>query len=180
MGVDFVAVMGHNLEGDRLLTIPELLNSRWRLAEPFLPVLEGYPRPGATCTDWLWESAHEMHQEMGIIPIEGPDCFFGNVGRRAIELSHLARWRSFLTDESLETKLRGICRIIAEALGSHLIAYVPDNAFKPSLALDLVWEGKSIAEIIDWLNTSCGPPAATVSSIYREPVNYDGYFVERI
>jgi hypothetical protein len=140
MGVDFVAVMGHNLEGDRLFTIPELLNSRWSLAEPFLPVLEGYPVPGAALTEWRWDSAgwltvHEMLQEMGMINIEGPDCFFGSVGRRAIELSHLVRWRSFLTDDSLETKLRGICRSIAETLGSPSIAYVPGPLSSSSVVI---------------------------------------------
>jgi hypothetical protein len=115
--------------------------------------------------------------------MDAPDCFIGHVGKRSLDIYHMARWWSFLMDEPVRRRLQGACRHIAATLGSARIAYIPDSSYKPELARDLINEGKTIDEIIGWLYTNCGPPAADIGLICRQGEqgwNGDGYYVEEL
>ena len=96
MGVDFVALMGHNLDEEQLYALPMLLNSTWNQAQQFLPVLEGYPVPGSAPDEWGWRNtgniplADEL-KRVGTITMDSPDCFIGHVGMRSLDIYHI--WR---------------------------------------------------------------------------------------
>ncbi|MGH9830355.1 MAG: hypothetical protein ACREDR_44685, partial [Blastocatellia bacterium] len=68
-----------------------------------------------------------------------------------------SRWECFLEDDSVRARLRVVCRNLAETVGSKTIAYIPDSSYKPELALDLLHDGKTIDEIVEWLYVNCGP-----------------------
>ena len=186
MGVNFVALMGHNLDEEELYALPMLLNSTWSQAQQFLPVLEGLPAPGSAPDEWRWHNTGNISladelKRVGRITMDSPDCFIGHVGMRSLDIYHLARWWSFLTDEAVRRKLQGACRHIAVTLGSARIAYIPDSSYKPELARGLINEGKTIDEIVEWLRANCGPPAADIGLILRqgeEGWNGSGYYVE--
>ena len=68
-------------------------------------------------------------------------------------------------------------------LGSNQIIYLPDGFLRPEGAIDLMYEGKAVEEMIDWLLENCGPPVQNIESIYRgelESWNSDGYYIERV
>ncbi len=188
MGINFVALMGHNLDEEQLYAMPTLLNSTWNQSQQFLPVLEGYPVPGSAPDEWGWRSTGDIPladelKRVGRITINSPDCFIGHVGMRSLDLYHMARWWSFLTDEPVRRRLQGVCRHIAVTLGSARIAYIPDSSYKPELARELINEGKTIDEIVDWRLAHCGPPAADIGLILRpgaEGWNGNGYYVEEL
>ncbi|MBA2734634.1 MAG: hypothetical protein H0U54_17370 [Acidobacteria bacterium] len=186
MGTDFTAAVNHNLDGEHIYSLPELLNSDWHRVQHFLPIIEGYPVPGSSPDKWQWRedeagSIRETIRNHGTIMIEGHE-FHGFVSKRVFQICHGVRWWPFLMERTVRNKLRGVCRHIGSALGSNQIIYLPDAFYKPEGALGLVYEGKGIEEMIDWLNTNCGPPAQTIESIYQEDDqggSGDGYYIDK-
>ena len=187
MGTDFTAVVNHNLNAREIHTLPDLLNSTWVTDEHLSPIIEGYPVPGSTPEKWQWRegeygfSLERLHNHETIM-VEGHE-FHGMVSERMFRLCHGVRWGSFLTEQMVRDKLRRVCRHIASALGSNQIIYLPDGFLRPEGAIGLMYEGKAVEEMIDWLLENCGPPVQNIESIYRgelESWNSDGYYIERV
>ncbi len=187
MGTDFTAVVNHNLGERDIHTLPELLNFTWDAVEDFLPIIEGYPVAGSSPPKWQWReneggfSLEGLHSR-GTLLIEGPE-FFGRVSEQVLRVCHGVRWRSFLTEQTVRDKLRRVCRHTASVFGSTQIIYLPDGFYKPEGAIGLMYEGKAVEKMIDWLLENCGPPAQSIESIYREEHGSwsgDGYYIEKI
>ena len=114
--------------------------------------------------------------------IEGSE-FFGIVSERVFRVCHGVRWWSFLTEQTVRDKLRYVCQHMAAVFGSEKIIYLPDGFLRPEGALGLIYEGKGVTEMIDWLLENCGRPIQNIESIYRgeiESWNEDDYFIERL
>jgi hypothetical protein len=180
MGTSFTALVNHNLDKNDIHTLPNLLNSSW-------PMIEGYPVPGSSPNKWQWGTndggfSLERLQDCGTIMVEGQE-FHGIVSDQVFRICHGVRWWSFLTEQTVRDKLRGVCRHTASVLGSNQIIYLPDGFLKPEGAIGLMYEGKAIEEMIDWLLENCGPPVQNIESIYRgelESWNSDGCYIERV
>lgn len=146
--------------------------------------------PGSTPDKWQWRegeygfSLERLHNHETIM-VEGHE-FHGMVSKRMFRLCHGARWGSFLTEQTVRDKLRRVCRHIASVLGSNQVIYLPDGFLRPEGAIGLMYEGKAVEEMIDWLIENCGhcgPPVQNIESIYRgelESWNSDGYYIERV
>ncbi|HYL98051.1 MAG TPA: hypothetical protein VEZ90_03775 [Blastocatellia bacterium] len=180
--VNFEALIGHNLGRDSLHTLPELLDSSWSRAHSFFPIFEGYPVIDSARDKWYWSRGLANTQfEAGQGRLLGPEGFSGFSSHRCIRFHHFARWECFLEDNSVRARLRGVCRNIAETLKSKTIAYIPDSSYKPELALDLLLDGKTIDEIVEWLYVNCGRPADIDALIAKSDLNRQNlYYVETL
>jgi len=187
MGTDFTAVVNHNLDEHDIHTLPDLLNTTWHTIEHILPIIEGYPVSGSSPAKWQWSEYHggfsfERLLNHNTISVNGHE-FHGCASDRVFRVSHGVRWRSFLTDQVVRDKLRSVCRHLASVLGSNQIIYLPSGFYKPEGAISLMYEGKGVEEMIDWLLKNCGPPAQSIESIYRQEHESwvpDGYYIERL
>ena len=187
MGTDFTALVNHNLNEQDIHTLPDLLNSAWHIIESLLPVIEGYPVPGSSPAKWQWNerdggfSLERLHNHLSIM-VEGHE-FHGRVSERMFKLEHGVKWWPFLSDQTVRDKLRRVCRHIALVLGANQVIYLPGGFLKPEGAISLMYEGKGVEEMIEWLLKNCGPPIQDIKSIYRgeiESWNGDGYYIERL
>ncbi len=78
---------------------------------------------------------------------------------------HLTRWSWFLEDQHIGTKLRNVSLHIVSVLGSDQIVYVPRGFLKPEGVRSLMYEGKTVENMVDWLYENCGQPAQSFESI---------------
>jgi hypothetical protein len=186
MGTDFAAVVNHNLNLQDIQTLPDLLNSAWHTIEHVLPIREGYPVPGSSPDKWEWSeySGYSLERLLDHNTVS-VSCheFYGCASDRVFRVSAGVRWRSFLTDQVVREKLRSVCRHLASVFGSNQIIYLPSAFCKQEAAISLMYEGKGVEEMIDWLLENCGPPAQSIESIYRqvhESWEGDGYYIERL
>jgi len=107
--------MDHNLTGDRIFSLPELLNSSWCKTRHLLPVFEGYPIENGK---WRWENLRPCTLSEKLlrneqITLEGPNGFIGHVGKYALSLFHAARWYNFVENGEIRRKLQGLCIHVA-------------------------------------------------------------------
>jgi len=187
MGTDFTAVVNHNLNDHDIHTLPDLLNATWSTVEHLSPIIEGYPVPGSSPARWQWSEydggfSLERLLDHNTISVRGHE-FHGCVSERMFRLSHGVRWWSFLSEQAVRDKLRRVCRHTASVLGSNQILYLPSGFLKPEGAISLMYEGKAVEDMIDWLLENCGPPLQSIESIYRgelESWNANGYYIERV
>ena len=109
--------------------------------------------------------------------------FHGIVSERVFRVCHGIRWWSFLSEQTVRDKVRRVCRHVASVLGSSQIIYLPSGFLNPEGAIGLMYEGKGVEEMIEWLLENCGPPVQNIESIYAgelESWNADGYYIERL
>ena len=92
--------------------------------------------------------------------LEGHE-FHGFVSERVFMVYHGVRWWSFLSEQTVRDKLRCVCRHTAAVFGSKQIIYLPSGFLKPEGAIGLIYEGKGVEEMIDWLLENCGKPFKT-------------------
>lgn len=187
MGTEFTAVVNHNLNERDIYTLPDLLNAMWYAVEDSLPIIDGYPVAGSSPPKWQWSrneggfSLERLHRH-GTVMIEGSE-FHGIVSERVFRVCHGVSWWSFLTEQTVRDRLRCVCQHTAAVLGSKQIIYLPDGFLKPEGAIGLMYEGKAIEEMIDWLIKNCGTPTQDVESIYcgvLESWNANSYYIELV
>jgi hypothetical protein len=185
LGVDFAAILDHGLTWDDLCRLPTTLSSRWTTPSSLAAFLAGYPNAG---TEWHWRlspgfssAAEELFDE-GYVNLEGPGGFGAWVHKRALEVTNLARWWSFLHDQDVRAGLLDGVRGLARILRSSTIIYLPDSALPPSVASDQLLEGNGVAEVIGWLQNNVGGPAPSIDAICGPDEDHPdeaGYLVER-
>jgi hypothetical protein len=186
LGVDFTAILDHALTWEEVCRLPAILNSNWTPPSVLARFLLNYPRAGR---DWRWRlsptfnsPAEELFDE-GHLLLEGPSCFAMQVFKRACEVTSPARWWSFLFEADVRAGLLEGIQGLAKVLRSSTIVYLPDSAYPPSLASDLVYEGRGVADVVTWLETNVGAPAPSIDGICgadEENWNESGYVVERL
>ena len=183
MGTEFVAVLNHNLDERHISNLPDLLNGAWSKVEPLLPIIEGYPVPGIPPRKWKW---NERDLGFSITRLWNNDTamlegheFDGFVSKYVFKVCHAVRWSSFLTDQTVRRKLRQVCRHIASVLGSNQIVYLPSGFLKPEGAIGLMYKGKAVEDMIEWLLEHCGPAAPSIDSIESEEFE-NWYYIEKI
>ena len=172
MGTHFTAIVNHNLDEGDVYNLPDLLNSTWPNVEQFLPVIEGYPAPGRAPSKWEWSKRDcvfsiEKLRANETAMLVGNE-FDGWASKHVFSLTHIAKWSWFLEDQQVRNKLRNVCSHVASALGSNQIVYVPSGFLKPEGVRSLMYEGKTVEEMIDWLYQNCGQPAQRFESIEPE------------
>lgn len=154
MGVDFTAILDHRLSWGELYALPKRLNDAWQLPEPWTAAHAG----------WTWKlgtsysnAAEELFEE-GHVWLDGPAGFRGIAYKHAFEITHLARWQSFLHEPDVQAGLRAASRLAAAIVRAQHILYLPDSAFPPSAASELLFEGGTVWDAIQWLRSNVGPP----------------------
>lgn len=182
MGTHFIALMNHNLDEREVYDLPELLNRTWVKVEQFLPVMEGYPAPGIAVRKWEWSKRDrafsiERLRANQTAMLDGNE-FGGSASKHVFSLDHAARWSQFLEDQQIRIKLRKVSLHVASVLGSDQIIYVPCGFLKPEAVRSLMYEGKTVEDMIDWLYENCGRPAQSFESIQPEDLaNF--YYIDR-
>ena len=185
MGVDFTAILDHGLSWQELYQLPTTLTSRWATPSSLAGFLTRYPNAG---THWRWRlsgtfsNAEEELFDEGHVRLEGPAGFGASVFKHALEVTSCARWWSFLFEPDVRAGLLEGIRSLASILLSSTIVYLPDSAFPPSVASDRVYEGRTVVEVVSWLETNVGKPAPSIDAL-RGPdgdgVDESGYVIER-
>lgn len=183
MGTDFTAVVNHNLDERHIYNLPDLLNSTWSKVEPLLPIMEGYPAPGTSPSKWKWSERNGVFSVRKLwnnetTKLEGYE-FNGFASKYVFRVCHAVGWSTFLEDQATRSKVRQVCQHIASMLGAHEIVYLPSGFLKPEAAISLMYEGKTVEDMIDWLLENCGPPAQSVDSFNFEKLD-DWYYIEKI
>jgi hypothetical protein len=183
MGTHFTAVVNHNLDERHIYDLPDLLNRMWPKVEPLLPIMEGYPAPGFPPSQWKWS---ERYGVFSVRKLWNDDTamlenyeFNGFASKHVFRVSHAVRWSTFLEDRTTRSKLRQVCQHIASVLGGNQIVYLPSGFLKPEAAIGLMYEGKTVEDMIEWLIENCGPPAQSVDSFDFEELD-KRYYIEKI
>ncbi len=180
MGTCFTAVVNHNLDQGLIYSLPELLNRTWPTVQPLLPLIEGYPVPGTSPREWKWSERDrgfslERLLSNDTATMEGLE-FEGIVSKHVLRVCHALKWSSFLTNQTTRGKVRQVCRHIASTLGSKQIVYIPSGFLKPEGALGLMYQGKVVEDMIDWLLKNCGPAPETFDPGLEQLENW--YYIE--
>ena len=166
MGTYFTALMNHNVDEHHLSDLPDLLNRIWPKVESLLPIIEGYPVPGIPPHNWKWSERDRGFNVTRLLNNDTArlesDEFSGIVSKHVLRVCNAVRWSSFLTDATVRRKLRQVCQHIASALDSNQILYLPSGFLKPEGAIGQMYEGKAVADMIDWLLENCGPAAQDI------------------
>ena len=182
MGTHFTALVNHNLHEREIYSLPDVLNRTWAEVEQFLPIIEGYPAPGIALRKWEWSKRDhafsiERLRANETVMLEGNE-FDGSASKHVFHLGHAARWSWFLEDQQVRTKLRHVSLHIASVLGSDQVVYVPSGFLMPEAVISLMYEGKTVEDMIDWLYENCGRPAQSFESIQPEDLaNF--YYIDR-
>jgi hypothetical protein len=162
MGVDFTALMDHNLDWAELYLLPERLNQDWDLPEQLIPWVSEYVR--FSIPRWKWQRDRQFSNveeelfEANCLCLDGPHGFQSTVFKSALEVSHLCRWWSFLHETDLHLGLREAVRTLASIVRAKHILYLPDSGLRPSSARDLVFEGQCVQDALKWLHAEVGQP----------------------
>lgn len=187
MGVGFTAVIDHALSWEELYQLPDALNAAWELPTILRPWVGEHVRAGANCWKWKMSRYHSSVPEElfndGFVLLDGPSGFHGTVYKTGIEVMHLARWRSFLHEPEVQHGLQQAMRSLAEVVRASLIIYLPDNAFPPSTASEMLNEGATVDEAHAWLRSNVGPPVPdfeTLRNIEEDASVDQVYLVEQI
>ena len=183
MGTGFTAVMNHNLDERQIFNLPDLLNRTWPNVEPLLPIMEGYPAPGIPLRKWHWSNSdgrlsRKLLWSRGTIILEGHE-FSGFVSKHVFRVCHALKWSFFLEDQTTRSKVRQVCQHIASMLGANQVVYLPGGFLKPEGAISLMFEGKTVEDMIDWLLENCGPAAQNVDSFEFEELE-NWYYIEKM
>ena len=182
MGTCFTAILNHNLDERRISDLPELFNRTWHTVEPLLPLMEGYPVPGTPPRKWRWSEERGFSTSTLLsndtARIEGYE-FDGIVSKHMLRVCHALKWSWFLEDEAVRSKVDQVCRHVASVFGANQIVYLPSGFLKPEGAIGLMYEGKFVEDMIEWLLKNCGPPAQSLDSFDLEKLE-TLYFVERV
>ena len=182
MGTHFTAVVNHNFDERHLFNLPDLLNGTWPKVEPLLPIMEGYPAPGIPPRKWEWSRRdsgfNRLWTTQHTAALESYE-FSGIVSKHVFRVCHGVRWSTFLKDQTVRSKLRKVCQHLASVLGSDQIVYLPNGFLKPEGAISLMYEGKGVKDMVDWLRENCGPAAQSVDS-FRDEELENWYYIEKL
>jgi hypothetical protein len=192
MGVNLETLLGHELDSPAVQALPQTLDvdrplelaiatftalsgRRYRQQGGLAWQRAGSERMRGIAPEHLWAEGEDVH-------LAGPAGFRLYVSRHACEVVHPTRWSVFLRQPRVRSALRPVFAELARLLGSPVAIYLPDSSFGPAGADDLVAEGQSIEQVVDWLRTNWGPPASTIGAIYQEIAlggwTGEGYFVD--
>jgi hypothetical protein len=182
MGVDFTAILDHQLSWEELVVLPDILNAIWRDppgAAAVHPNIEMDRTPWRWSLDRTFSSAAEELFDAAHVSLDGRVGFGATVFRQAVELTHLVRWWSFVFEPGVRQTLLEGAALLAHALRSTTIIYLPDSGLASAQGSDLVFEGATAAEIVEWLGTNIGPAAPNIDALGSgsRDLNEHGYFV---
>lgn len=186
MGIDFTAVIDHSLSWEKMVRLKQILDRECSLEKlpPPIPLPNPEPKKG-----WKWyfdptfNGVEEELFEKGFIFMTSASGFFVTLYRKGLDISHSARWYSFLQEKNIQLALRSAVQHIGRVVGGETAIYLPDSYYKPSGASDLLFDDNDISDVVLWLEENCGPPAKTIEDIYSETEEFwngDGYFIEKI
>jgi hypothetical protein len=186
LGVDFTAILDHQLSSEELGRLLGALNTRWTTPSSLAGFLAGHPNAGK---NWRWRlsptfssAAEELFDE-GHVHLEGPACFAAEVFKRALEVTSCARWWSFLFEEDVRAGLLDGVRSLAVILRSSTIVYLPDSAYPSSAAADRLYDGGGVAEVLSWLQTNIGQAASSIDALRGADADHwdeSAYVIERV
>ncbi|XXX73281.1 hypothetical protein WMF30_37100 [Sorangium sp. So ce134] len=185
MGIDFTALLDHSLSWDELYRLPERLDERFICPAAVLGV---HPELDAASCPWRWERdlrysnvAEELFEE-GHLSLCGPGGFSATVFRTGLELTHPARWWSFVFEPHVRAGLREAACAMATILRSTTIIYAPDSSHPTAGGSDLLFDGGSFGDVLRWFSERIGPPAAGPHELADadEGTSEMGYLVERV
>lgn len=185
MGIDFTALLDHSLSWDELYRLPELLDAQFGCPAAAVDVhldLDDAPRPWRWDRDPLYSNVAEELFEEGHLSLSGPGGFSATVFRTGIELTHHARWWSFVFEPHVREGLREAARAMATILRSTTIIYAPDSSHPASEGVDLLFDGGSFGDVLRLFAERIGPPASGPHELAgaEEETSEMGYLVERV
>ena len=182
----FTAIIGHSFNEEKIFATADFLNSTRPEVQHCLAILHEHliSKHGQVPWQWTIREGHSLHEDFqtnGVIVLDETNMFSTRVSKRLMCLYSTIRWSQFLREPVVNNGLRCLSNILASALDSKVIIYVPDSGGPPSGVSDLLYCEAGIEEAVMWLQTNCGPPAKTFEEIFPETadvVNENGYFIE--
>jgi hypothetical protein len=196
MGVDFTAVLSHPWSAGEVLQLPHTLSravapqlatatdNLYRLLGPIYVnmhaeecwQIDPYYQDDLPHPDQLWHDGLP-------VKVDGPAGVLLWIGPHTIDVWNVTRWRTFLTEKTLQDCLRAVCHALAAITRAAYVIYLPDSGFSVSEALDLVYSGKTLDEVRGFLEMHHGPPVSDFADIYERDEedwqNGNGYFIDR-
>lgn len=162
MGIDFTAACDHHLDWTELYALPSTLARNWAAPQELEASLQDHARDDAKVWAWsrdrAFSSVEEELFETNHLTLAAPHGLACTVFRRTIEITHLARWWSFLHERDVYLGLRRACRAIARLVRARHLVFLPDSTLPPSVASDLLFDGCSIETLLAHLARHVGEP----------------------
>lgn len=171
MGVDLNAIIGHNMNVNEIIRLPQLIDNWTEIAQ----LGEFRMRPSK------WDCNYEMNEKILMLiwedwEIEASNseekifdncihCYFGQIDvyRNCIIVCQWNHKYSNLCYPERAKIIFEINRIIAKKLEQSIILYVPDSAFPTSCLTDEPQKGKNIYDIIAFGIEKFGKPPKPVA-----------------
>jgi len=188
MGQDLRAIIPHRLKPDRIIDLPELLNSHNKRFLTLLPEVRlDVKNIGVKHwhDGWVWfgdqpnktSDILEIWKKSDVIGLEGPGSLFLSFGRQCAIIGSWIRWREFLTDRRIFNGWRAIVQYFTGFLKASSAIYVPDSGpVNAAVAEDYVFKGNSFETIQRFLLEQCGQPLTTIDAV--EEIEKDVYFYD--
>lgn len=185
MGVDFNAIFDHRLSWEELVNLPKIIRPIWVDPPGAVSV---HPNLASLRHAWRWSldrdfsSAGEQLFDAGHVSLDGPVGFSAKVFRKAVSLTHLARWWSFVFEPEVRQGLLEASTLMAQALRSTTIIYLPDSGLTSAQGSDLVFDGATPPEILAWLGEHVGSPQPSFDALGHgaSELNDCGYYVQSV
>jgi hypothetical protein len=174
MGVDFVALMAHHLTPDELELLPKNIDASYFPA--LTTVIMDSIAHHTNAVNWpkscLWnlnQPATTLRDELvreSFVELSSPGGFRYAFNRSLCKIYHVTRWQIFLCDPTTQNMLRQMCFELSQFFRCNRAIYIPDSNWRPSGAVDFVYDSASIDDVEAWLFAECGQPAHALGDIY--------------
>jgi hypothetical protein len=195
MSANVAVLFGHQLTPSALLSLPqELRSDRAQTVDAALRSLDASLGTHGSGADWgrpwrmsVLRAVGEEVMDPQLVWDEGRMILLRHptghldlvIGRQACLSIPGVPWSVFLESLQLRIKLQALYDALAGILSSKVVVFLP-NQFQISKALDLVYEGQSIDDILLWLKVSHGKPVHVSSGDSFDSANSESiYFVTK-
>jgi len=140
----------------------------------------------AWCLDELSDTPGAEVERYGYASAFLPGHFSARFGNKILAIGHVLPWKIFLMNNERRQALRVAFSILAKAVDSDRIIWVPDSQFSTAESLDWVTDEVQLdfSSLERRLNEKFGPQPTEVESLYKDRPDGtwtgDGYFIENI
>ncbi|MEE9303653.1 MAG: hypothetical protein V3U84_07685 [Thiotrichaceae bacterium] len=183
MGINFSAVIDHQLSLSEITKLVELLRLEWAVPESPLRAIP--PMPGSSEWDWdllpLYENAELELKMEGNVEFDGPIDLHGTVFKRAVIIGSAVRWNTFIGQNNMQNILRNTIKRIALLVKSKCVVYLPDFISSGN-STKFLYEGGGIECMLKSLKSygSSAPSLDAVKKAWEEDLENDQYYIENI
>ena len=188
MGIYLTALLDHAVPRGSINGLDQVLNERACRPSSHQQLALPDFRDSPKC-NWYWDLSRGIEPRLASVEIAmhgsaSLDCTTGlsiHTSLLALEIYVPLKWGMFLANvDGLQLPVIYCLRELASTVGASQMILLPDSGTQSSIALDIVFDARTIGDALSWLLEKCGPPAISLSHLSAMDANdEDGYYIER-